>query len=48
MHSAIKASKLRDEELIWIDEAVFKFNAFNTKAWAENIRAFKSMMQMQR
>jgi len=32
MHSAIKASKNRDKKLVWIDEANFTFNTFNTKA----------------
>jgi hypothetical protein len=34
MYSAIKASKLRDKKLVWIDESVFTFNTFNTKAWS--------------
>ena len=34
MYSAIKASKHGDKKLVWIDEAVFTFNTFNTKAWS--------------
>ena len=39
MYSAIKASKHRDKKLVWIDEAVFTYNTFKTKAWsAKNSR----------
>ena len=41
MYSAIKASKLRDKKLVKIDEAVFTFNTFNTKAWSVKYSSIK-------
>ena len=34
MHYAVKTVRLRDKKLVWIDEAVFKFNTFSTRAWS--------------
>ena len=34
MHQAVKATRLRDKKLVWVDEAVFTFNTFSTKAWS--------------
>ena len=34
MFQAVKTTRLRDKKLVWIDEAVFTFNTFNTKAWS--------------
>jgi hypothetical protein len=32
MFHAVKATRLSDKKLVWVDEAVFTFNTFNTKA----------------
>ena len=34
MYHAVKASGLRDNKFVWVDEAVFTFNTFSTKAWS--------------
>ena len=34
MHTAVRRARLRDLKLVWVDEAVFTFNTFSTKAWA--------------
>lgn len=34
MHEAVKRVRLRDKKLVWVDEAVFTFNTFSTKAWS--------------
>jgi hypothetical protein len=34
MHQAVRAAKLRDKKLVWVDEAVFTFNTFSTRAWS--------------
>jgi hypothetical protein len=34
MYEAVKRARLRDKKLVWVDEAVFTFNTFSTKAWA--------------
>ena len=34
MFQAIKVARLRDKKLVWVDEAVFTFNTFKTKAWS--------------
>ena len=34
MHQAVKSTRLRDKKLVWVDEAVFTFNTFSTKAWS--------------
>ena len=34
MHQAVKRTRLRDKKLVWVDEAVFTFNTFSTKAWS--------------
>ena len=34
MHDSIKATRLHDRKLVWVNEAVFTFNTFSTLAWA--------------
>ena len=34
MYHAVKTTRLRDKKLVWIDEAVFTFNTFSTRAWS--------------
>jgi len=34
MYQAVKRTRLRDKKLVWVDEAVFTFNTFSTKAWS--------------
>lgn len=34
MYLAVKGTRLRDKKLVWVDEAVFTFNTFSTKAWS--------------
>ena len=34
MHQAVRAAKQRDKKLVWVDEAVFTFNTFSTRAWS--------------
>jgi len=34
MYDALKTTRLRDRKLVWVDEAVFTFNTFNTRAWS--------------
>ena len=34
MYHAVKSTRLRDKKLVWIDEAVFTFNTFSTRAWS--------------
>ena len=34
MYDAVKATRLRDVKLVWVDEAMFTFNTFSTKAWS--------------
>ena len=39
MYSAVRAAQLGDKNLIFLDEAVFTFNTFSTRAWsAKNSR----------
>ncbi len=41
MFQAVKTTRLRDKKLVWIDEAVFTFNTFNTKAWSAKYSSIK-------
>lgn len=34
MHASVRAAVLGDKKLIWVDEAVFTFNTFSTRAWS--------------
>jgi len=34
MYDALKVTRLRDRKLVWVDEAVFSFNTFGTRAWS--------------
>ena len=34
MHNSVRSAKLRDKKLVWVDEAVFTFNTFSTRAWS--------------
>jgi hypothetical protein len=34
MYHSVKVTRLRDKKLVWVDEAVFTFNTFSTKAWS--------------
>ena len=34
MYHSVKTTRLRDKKLVWIDEAVFTFNTFSTRAWS--------------
>ena len=34
MHQAVNRARLRDKKLVWVDEAVFTFNTFSTRAWS--------------
>ena len=34
MHNSVRFEKLRDNKLVWVDEAVFTFNTFSTRAWS--------------
>jgi transposase len=34
MYDAVKVSRLRDVKLVWVDEAMFTFNTFSTRAWS--------------
>ena len=34
MHLAVNSARLRDKKLVWVDEAVFTFNTFSTRAWS--------------
>ena len=34
MHDAVKVTQLRDVKLVWVDEAMFTFNTFSTRAWS--------------
>ena len=34
MYDAVKATRLLDVKLVWVDEAMFTFNTFSTKAWS--------------
>ena len=41
MFQAVKTTRLRDKKLVWIDEAVFTFNTFNTNAWSAKYSSIK-------
>lgn len=41
MYYAVKRTRLRDKKLVWVDEAVFSFNTFNTKAWSAKHSSIK-------
>ena len=41
MHQAIRAAKLRDKKLVWVDEAVFTFNTFSTRAWSSKYHSIE-------
>ena len=41
MHLLIKLAKLYEFKIVFIDEAVFTFNTFNTKAWAGPYKSIK-------
>lgn len=41
MYQAVKTTRLRDKKLVWIDEAVFTFNTFSTKAWSAKYSSIK-------
>jgi len=32
MYDAVKVTTLRDVKLVWVDEAMFTFNTFSTRA----------------
>ena len=32
MYNAVKVTRLRDVKLVWVDEAMFTFNTFITRA----------------
>lgn len=34
MFHAVKATRLSDKKLVWVDEAVFTFNTFRKRAWS--------------
>ena len=34
MYDAFKVARLRDVKLVWVDEAMFMFNTFSTRAWS--------------
>jgi hypothetical protein len=34
MYDAVKATRLRDVKLVWLDEAMFTFNTFSKRAWS--------------
>ena len=34
MFDAVKVTRLRDVKLVWVDEAMFTFNTFSTRAWS--------------
>ena len=34
MHDAVKVTRLSDVKLVWVDEAMFTFNTFSTRAWS--------------
>ena len=34
MYDAVKVTRLRDVKLVWVDEAMFTFNTFSTRAWS--------------
>ena len=34
MHRAVRSARLQDKKLVWVDEAVFTFNTFSSKAWS--------------
>ena len=34
MFDAFKVTRLRDVKLVWVDEAMFTFNTFSTRAWS--------------
>ena len=41
MHLLIKLAKLYEFKVVFLDEAVFTFNTFNTKAWAVSYNSIK-------
>jgi transposase len=34
MFQSVKSARLTDKKLVWVDEAVFTFNTFSTRAWS--------------
>ena len=34
MYDAVKVTRHRDVKLVWVDEAMFTFNTFSTRAWS--------------
>ena len=34
MYDALKVTRLKDVKLVWVDEAMFTFNTFSTRAWS--------------
>ena len=34
MYDAVNVTLLRDVKLVWVDEAMFTFNTFSTRAWS--------------
>ena len=34
MYDAVKVTRLRDVKLVWVDETMFIFNTFSTRAWS--------------
>ena len=34
MHNLVKLTELYNMKIVFVDEAVFSFNTFSTKAWA--------------
>ena len=34
MYDAFKVNRLRNVKLVWVDEAMFTFSTFSTRAWS--------------
>ena len=41
MHKAVNRARHRDKKLVWVDEAVFTFNTFSTRAWSSKYSSIK-------
>ena len=41
MHEAVNRARIRDKKLVWVDEAVFTFNTFSTRAWSSKYFSIK-------
>ena len=44
MYHTVKSTRVRDKKLVWIDEAVFTFNTFSTRAWSGNTQGSLCLM----